>query len=154
MSGYNFDSSTVNGEAGLIPKGTVVKAVVIESSIQEREWGVRMPLVVEVTEGEHSGSRITDGFNLEHTKPTVGAIGQKNLKKLCIAVGVPRFKDTEELHGKPFMLTVGVQEEQNGYDAKNQIGKMKPCEAPAGFEGKLEGEPMAQEVGKEKAPWE
>jgi len=150
MAGYSFDSNEVSDEVALIPKGTEVKAVVIESDIQDRDWGVRMPLVLEVTEGKYQGARIFDGFNLEHTNPKVGAIGQKQLKRLCVAVGVPRFKNTDELHGKPFMLTVGVQEAQGGYDAKNQIGKMKPCEAPAGFEG----EPKAQEVGKEKAPWE
>ena len=150
MAGYSFDSNEVSDEVALIPKGTEVKAVVIESDIQDRDWGVRMPLVLEVTEGKHQGARIFDGFNLEHHNPKVQAIGQKQLKRLCVAVGVPRFKNTDELHGKPFMLTVGVQEAQGGYDAKNQIGKMKPCEPPAGFDG----EPKAQEVGKEKAPWE
>ena len=154
MAGYSFNSDEVSDEIALIPKGTEVKAVVVESDIQNRDWGVRMPLVLEVTEGKHEGARIYDGLNLEHTNPKVGAIGQKQLKRLCMAVGVTRFKNTDELHGKPFMLTVGIQEAQGGYDAKNQIGKMKPCEAPAGFEGKLEGEPKAQEVGKEKAPWE
>ena len=153
MAGYSFDSNDII-DGDLIPAGTEVVAVVEESDIQDRDWGVRMPLVLKVAEGKYKDYLVTDGFNLEHTNPKVGAIGQKQLKRLCMAVGVTRFKNTDELHGKPFMLTVGIQEAQGGYDAKNQIGKMKPCEAPAGFEGKLEGEPKAQEAGKEKAPWE
>ena len=150
MAGFVFNSDEVNDEVLLIPKGTKVKAMVVDSDIQERDWGVRMPVTLEVIDGEHEGMRIYDGLNLQHHNPKVQAIGQKQLKRLCMAVGVPRFKNTDELHGKPFMLTVGVQEAQGGYDSKNQIGKMESCEPPPGFAG----EPVAQEPGKEKAPWE
>ena len=141
MAYFSFDTSDI--DSGLIPDGTVLKVSVVDSDIVERDWGLRMPVTVEVLEGQWQGTRITDGYNIKHHKPKVQAIGQKQLKRLCEAVGVPKFKDTDELHGKPFMLTVKIEAGTGGYDDSNKFAKMEPCAdaaAPATEDG--------------KAPWE
>jgi hypothetical protein len=139
MAYFSFDTDDI--ESGLIPDGTVVKVSVVESDIVERDWGMRMPVTVEVLEGQWEGTRITDGYNIKHHKPNVQAIGQKQLKRLCEAVGVPKFRDTNELHGKPFMLTVKVEPAKGDFDERNKFGKMEQC-------------PDAAPVGEEMAtPW-
>lgn len=141
MAYFSFDTSDI--ESGLIPDGTVLKVSVVDSDIVERDWGLRMPVTVEVLEGQWQGTRISDGYNIKHHKPKVQAIGQKQLKRLCEAVGVERFKDTHELHGKPFMLTVKIEAGTGGYDDSNKFAKMEACAdaaAPSNEDG--------------KAPWE
>ena len=141
MAYFSFDTSDI--ESGLIPDGTVLKVSVVDSDIVERDWGLRMPVTVEVLEGQWQGTRISDGYNIKHHKPKVQAIGQKQLKRLCEAVGVERFKDTPELHGKPFMLTVKIEAGTGGYDDSNKFAKMEACAdaaAPSNEDG--------------KAPWE
>ena len=141
MAYFSFDTSDI--ESGLIPDGTVLKVSVVDSDIIERDWGLRMPVTVEVLEGQWQGTRISDGYNIKHHKPKVQAIGQKQLKRLCEAVGVPKFKDTDELHGKPFMLTVKIEAGTGGYDDSNKFAKMEPGADAA-----------APSNGDGKAPWE
>tara|TARA_R100000657_G_C4626242_1_gene75256 strand:- start:113 stop:541 length:429 start_codon:yes stop_codon:yes gene_type:complete len=141
MAYFSFDTSDI--ESGLIPDGTVLKVSVVDSDIVERDWGLRMPVTVEVLEGQWQGTRISDGYNIKHHKPKVQAIGQKQLKRLCEAVGVERFKDTHELHGKPFMLTVKIEAGTGGYDDSNKFAKMEAC-ADAAVPSNEDG----------KAPWE
>ena len=141
MAYFSFDTSDI--ESGLIPDGTVLKVSVVDSDIVERDWGLRMPVTVEVLEGQWQGTRISDGYNLKHHNPKVQAIGQKQLKRLCEAVGVEKFKDTHELHGKPFMMTVKIEPAKGDFDERNKFGKMEPC-ADAAVPSNEDG----------KAPWE
>ena len=109
MAYFSFDTGDI--ESGLIPDGEVVKVSVVDSDIVERDWGLRMPVTVEILEGKWQGTRIVDGYNLKHHNPKTQNIGQKQLKRLCQAVGIEKFRDTSELHGKPFMLMqTGKQE--------------------------------------------
>ena len=134
MAYFSFDTDDI--ESGLIPDGTVVKVAVVDSDIVERDWGLRMPVTVEVLDGQWEGSRITDGYNIKHTNPKTQGMGQKLLKRLCTAVGVPKFRDTNELHGKPFMLTVKLEPANGDWDESNRFGKMEQCAdaAPVGEE--------------------
>ena len=154
MAYFSFDTSDI--DSGLIPDGEVVKAVIAETDIQDRDWfyyrtgdpkdrdkGKRMPITAVVVEGKWEGMRVSDGFNLCHPNPQAQSIGQKQLKRLCDAVGVPKFRDTSELHGKPFMLTVKLEPAKGDWDEKNRFGKMEPC-ADAGVPSNEDG----------KAPWE
>ena len=141
MAYFSFDTSDI--ESGLIPDGTVLKVSVVDSDIVERDWGLRMPVTVEVLEGQWQGTRISDGYNIKHHKPKVQAIGQKQLKRLCEAVGVEKFKDSDELHGKPFMMTVKIEPAKGDFDERNKFGKMEPC-ADAAVPSNEDG----------KAPWE
>ena len=50
MAYFSFDTSDI--ESGLIPDGTVLKVSVVDSDIVERDWGLRMPVTVEVLEGQ------------------------------------------------------------------------------------------------------
>ena len=43
------------------------------------------------------------------------------LNELMVAVGVKELEDSAELHEKECKIKVGIQEAQNGYDAKNNI---------------------------------
>ena len=79
MAYFSFDTGDI--DSGLIPDGEVVKVSGGESDIAERDWGLRMPVTVEVLEGKWKGTRIMDGYNLTPHNPKVQAIGQKQLKR-------------------------------------------------------------------------
>ena len=122
MAYFSFDTGDI--ESGLIPDGEVVKVSVVDSDIVERDWGLRMPVTVEILEGKWQGTH----------NPKVQNIGQKQLKRLCQAVGIEKFRDTSELHGKPFMLTVKLEPAKGDWDESNKFGKMEQCPdgAPSG----------------------
>ncbi len=84
-----------------------------------------------------------DGYNLKHTNPKVQAIGQKQLKRLCEAVGVDKFKDTHELHGKPFLMTVKLEPAKGDWDETNRFGKMEQCPDDAPVVGEDSAAPWA-----------
>lgn len=131
MAYFSFDTGDI--ESGLIPDGEVVKVSVVDSDIVERDWGLRMPVTVEILEGKWQGTRIVDGYNLKHHNPKTQNIGQKQLKRLCQAVGIEKFRDTSELHGKPFMLTVKLEPAKGDWDESNKFGKMEQCPDGAPF---------------------
>ena len=141
MAYFSFDTGDI--DSGLIPDGEVVKVSVVESDIAERDWGLRMPVTVEVLEGKWKGTHIMDGYNLKHTNPKVQAIGQKQLKRLCEAVGVDKFKDTHELHGKPFLMTVKLEPAKGDWDETNRFGKMEQCPDDAPVVGEDSAAPWA-----------
>lgn len=154
MSDFKFDVDSVDDEALLIPKGAKVKAVIVDSDIVERDWGVRMPITAMVVEGEYEGRTVSDGFNLQHnSSPQAQAIGQKQLKRLCVALGIARFSNTDELHNKPFWLTVGVDPARGDFDARNKLGRMEKAEAPAGFQAESPS-PASPSPSEEAPPWE
>ena len=69
MAYFSFDTSDI--DSGLIPDGEVVKAVIAETDIQDRDWfydrtgdpkdrdkGKRMPITAVVVEGKAEGMRV------------------------------------------------------------------------------------------------
>jgi len=61
----------------------------------------------QVVEGAKAGQTILNFFNIKNDNETAERIGQAELKKLCIAVGLDGFpENTVMLHDKPLLISV------------------------------------------------
>ena len=74
-----------------------------------------------VMQGEHEGRKLWDRFNLVNPSIKAVSIGQRQLAKLCRAVGVLRPKESAELHGKPVMAKVDVRKREDSDSFSNDI---------------------------------
>lgn len=108
-----FDASVIEPTADFeaIPKGDY-KAMVIDSEWKPTKAGTGryLQLTHEILDGEFKGRRLWDRLNLDNPSDTAVKIAQATLSSLCRAVNVMRPKDSSELHGKPCIIKVIVEE--------------------------------------------
>jgi len=122
MPELNFDATQVDpaGSFEPIPKGDY-PAIMIESEFKDTKAGdgQYLQVVWEIMSGEHKGRRLFDRLNLHNKNETAVKIAQGSLSAICHAVGVLHPKMSEELHGKPCLVKVIIEER------KDQPGTMK-----------------------------
>lgn len=83
--------------------------------------GAYLALQFKIIDGENKGRIIFTRLNLENKNPTAVEIAERNFSQLCHAVGVLIVKDSQQLHGIPLKIKVGVTPPQGSYEAKNDI---------------------------------
>ena len=151
-----FDASAIDVEygAGQLPVGDLIVAVT-ESGVREsRSSGNELHFLnLEVQGGEHAGATGEMRFNTGHPNIDVRRISEQNLGRVIQAVGFMSITDTLQLHGRPFMVSVRWQDEEekryteikkilyaNGAELKNMAGggpkpatlESQPATQPAG----------------------
>ena len=104
------DSGDAPEEWGPLPEGEY-RARITESDVKPNSKGTGsyVEFVWTVEGGEHDGKRIWDRITHEHTNPMAVDIGLKMLVTLARVVGVPKWEDTMELHGKQALVSVTVR---------------------------------------------
>lgn len=80
-----------------------------------------MWLELDVLEGEHTGKKLFDRFNLVNNSPSTVEFAQRTLSAICRAAGRMQVQDSEELHLVPILADVKVQPPKNGYGESNSI---------------------------------
>lgn len=78
-------------------------------------------LTIEILSPEYSSRLVWDRLNIKNKNPQAESIAKKNLKALCDGLGIKNLTDTEELHGKPFSLKLGIQPAKDEYPASNTV---------------------------------
>ena len=113
--------------------------------------GSILKLQQKVLEGKYAGRVIFCNLNIENPNSVAQDIAQQQLSAICHATGVIQCEDSEELHGKPYMVRVTVREPQNGYDASNDCKAFKAIQgaAPAPVS---QAAPVAAPVAAEGTP--
>lgn len=135
--GIAFDSSTVKPDEGrdfgLIPTGTKVKAMVMESKVKPTSSGGSMAeLTWLIIEGEHEKRRVWQNITLRNNSEKAQQIGQAQLSAVCHAVGhIGPLHDTGDLHDKPAILTLGIEKGTGGYKDKNTVTKVQSVNGAA-----------------------
>lgn len=90
------------------------KAVIIGTNIKDtkKQDGKIFVVKNQIVEGEYNGFLIReDNINIKNKSKICQEIGQGTLKRLCRLTGVSfPPPDTTLMHGKPLMVTVGVNE--------------------------------------------
>ncbi len=115
MSGNleGFDASTVDPKSDFepLPAGDYI-GVAIASGFEatKDKTGEFLKVEFEIVEGPHRGRRLFDRLNLKNKNETAVKIAQATLSSICRAVGVLRPRDSSELHGKPMLLKIEVEE--------------------------------------------
>jgi hypothetical protein len=105
-----------------IPPG-IYLAVISNSEIKQTKAGdgEYIKLEFKVVGGDYNGRMIWT--NLHRKNPSVDAveIGQKNLAKICRAVGKPAIENTCQLHDIPLKIKVKIERAKGDYPPQNKI---------------------------------
>lgn len=96
---------------------------VIESEIKPtKTGGEQLVLTIEVIDGPMSNRRVWDRLNIRNQNPDAQRIAQRSLADLCLAVGVPSLRNSEDLHFKPFVGKVTIKQDKTGqYGPSNSV---------------------------------
>ncbi len=123
MANLNFDATQVdpNNNYEAIPAGEYPAVIVSSEAKQAKSGrGQYLNLELEVVDGEFRGRKLWDILNLWHDNATARDIAQRTLSQICHAVGVLQPRDSSELHGKPMIAIVRVEDDAN-YGKRNVI---------------------------------
>lgn len=82
-------------------------------------------------DGKHNGQKLFDIFMLKHSNKDVVKRAMETLQNIGNFVGVDKFKDTEPLHGKPFVVKVGIEKGKDGYEDKARVRAYMSCDTSA-----------------------
>lgn len=114
----------------LIPPGTY-EAKVIKSDIVPTKDGSGKMLVLDFEIMVDGRRRMHwERLNLVNKNADAVRIATRQLLQIAEAVGVPvPIVDSEDLHHKPMMVTVGIDPGKNGYQDKNKLTKFAAWQA-------------------------
>lgn len=120
MPAFQFDSNGIDPSYGAggsqLPAGKH-PVVIVASELKPTKdgQGGYMALTLEAIDGPSKGVQHTDRLNLHNKSADAVRIANGQLSAYCHVIGVFRFQSTEELHGKPFVVEIGL-------DAKSTNG--------------------------------
>jgi len=108
-----FDANKVDPNVGFdpIPSGEYT-CIMTDSEFKDTKSGngEYLQCTWEVIEGEYKKRLLFDRLNLKNPNETAVKIAMGTLSAICHAVDVMKPKDSSELHGKPCVVKVAVEE--------------------------------------------
>lgn len=134
---FNFDSSTApaapSSDFGPLPAGNYTMIITgTDIKATKANTGEYLECVMEVVEGPKAGRKHWERFNISNPNKTAEDIARAALGQLCVAVGVPKLTDTDQLHDRPFIAVMAIDKKDNtrnrimGYEA---IASAQPSRA-------------------------
>jgi len=132
MSLLNFDGDSQEemDDFSVMPAGEYL-AQIQKSEIKPTKdgKGKRLNLQFKILEGKYNGRVVFEGLNIKNKNKIAENISLKTLKTICVVCNKPHgVKDSEELHGKPMIITLKIKPAQNGYPEGNAISYYKKIE--------------------------
>ena len=123
MSFIDFNAEEVEPNAApeALPAGDYV-AQVVGSEVKPTASGSGeyLKLEIEILSPGFSGRRVFDQLNIRNESAEAERIGRAQLSALCHAVGVLRISDSQQLHGKPFVVKLALKEDPQ-YGKQNKV---------------------------------
>lgn len=114
MVALNFDASQHDPmqERGIIPPGEYV-AVIVDTEAKAANSGKGDYLNVEfdIIDGQFQGRKAWTILNLWNANETARSIAHQELKSICDAIGLPGVTDSAELHGRPIVIKLEVEDD-------------------------------------------
>jgi hypothetical protein len=123
MSVCNFDATQVQPQKAFepVPAGWVVaKLIASELKATQAAGGSYDAFELEIIEGPHAGRKLFDRPTRTNANDVAVRIGQERLSAYCHATGVLHLQDTQQLHGIPVWVKVGIRK-QDGYEDSNEV---------------------------------
>ncbi|QJD54469.1 single-stranded DNA-binding protein [Sphingomonas phage Lucius] len=120
MAAFAFNTQGITpkfGGGGGLPVGKH-PVVIYNTKLEATNSGTggKMVLQLEVIDGPAKGAKGDENLILQHSNPTVVRISSEQLTAICHVVDLPNgFQDTQELHGKPFVVEVAPQKDKPEY---------------------------------------
>lgn len=113
---YTFDATQIDPTqtVGNLPVGRHI-VTVTSSDIKDTKdkGGQYLELVLTVIDGENKGASGAWRLNINHHKEQTMQIAHRQLSSICHAIGVYQINDTNQLHDKPFIVEVGIQQKND-----------------------------------------
>lgn len=107
IAAYNPDAEPSSGYTPLPAGDYNLEIVESDYAANSKGTGMLLKLKCQVVGGDHDGRPYYINLSLEHENSTAQDIGQREFAALRRAVGVPNPDDTEQLHCRPFRVTIG-----------------------------------------------
>ncbi len=127
MTELNFDSNTVEPATGrfeLLPIDDYLAVITASAMVgNKNNKGKHLSLTWTICEGDYKDRKVFTNLNLVNDNPDTVEIAQRDLSAICRATGVLHPKESEELHDKPVVISVGIRKGSNGYEDSNIIRK-------------------------------
>jgi hypothetical protein len=124
-----FDPQTEEGTRyDLIPPGVYMAAITDASiSATKNNAGQMLNFTWKIMgDGPHEGRSVWQSILFAHTNPQAVKIGRAKIKDVCIACGVEeKITDLDVFKFKECLITIAVEPEKDGYDAKNKITRVR-----------------------------
>ena len=121
----------------------------------------QLVLTLEVIDGPFSNRRVWDRLNIRNHNADAQRIAQRGLADLCLAVGIPSLRNSEDLHFKPFTGKVAIRQDKTGqYGPQNTVrykakGGAAPRAAGAGVTQRPAGtQQQATKPATGTKPWQ
>lgn len=114
--GAVFDANQVTPQAPfevLPPDAYCVQIVRSEMRATKSGDGQYLELEMDVLDGPFLGRKLWDRLNLINRNPQATEIARRQLSAICHAIGVLEVSDSEQLHGRPFVAVVKVEERKD-----------------------------------------
>lgn len=128
MPELNFNAPDVDpiGSFEVLPIGEYLVAI-SESSQKEnnKKTGQLLQFTLDIVDGEYKGRKLFERLNVVNENATAQKIAQQSLSAICYVTGVLHPKRSEELHGKPFRVRVGIRPAKGEYSESNNILEYK-----------------------------
>lgn len=109
-----------------------------------------LELEMQVISGEHSGRRHWERLNLANKSKQTVEIAEKQLAKLCLALGFQRVEDSVELHDLPFIAEIGIDKKD---PTRNVIWGYQSAGVPTAAPAKPAAPAPAAAPAKTARPW-
>ena len=157
MAQLNFKASNVELSErtyGPLPEGDY-EMIVTKSDTKPTKAGNGhyLELEMQIVAGPFSGRRHWERLNLDNLSQQTVKIAQEQLARLCMAVGLDEIQDSEELHDRAFIATLGIDKKDA---TRNMVWDYKPAKgaAPAPAPAAKPAAAAASAVaGKTQRPW-
>ena len=124
MAILNFNAQQYEADAGVLDPipAAWYNAAVDQSDIKPTKAGDGHYLAIRFTvlDGEFANRKIFSNFNIHNASPVAQEIAYKQLTALTQAVGLTFVADSQELHGRPLKIKVGI-ESKDGFDPRNIV---------------------------------
>lgn len=132
MAQINFNANNIEPQQALdpVPPGWY-QCTIVGSELKPtaNRNGQYIALEFQIGGGQYNGRKVFTNLNIDNPNPTAVEIAQQQLSAICHATGQLVVQDTNQLHGKPLMVKVGIepQKEVNGkvYEARNNVKGFK-----------------------------
>lgn len=148
-----------------IPAGTYI-AQINSSEVKSTKAGTGsyLSLGFQIIEGEYEGRMIFQNITLANPNQMAAQIGREQLAQLAGACGIYQLGDSQELHGIPMQIRVGIEVDKTGqYEPSNNIkkfmalqGQAPSVQAPVQQQPQQGFAPQQAPVtqGAKRQPWE
>lgn len=152
LMGFDANKVEPNTVFEALPAGDYVVAIV-GSELEKTKAGTgdRLELKLQIVDGTFRGRVLFDGLNVRNPSAQAQQIAQATLSAICRAVGVMTPKDSAELHNKPLIAKVVVENYQG--ELKNKVKGYKPVtRSEPGFQT-AQVTVVVPANANNKAPW-